>query len=89
MNTPAPKRICRSKELLGVSAVAFLALAIWMGPHAACWLVAIAAFIAAWVWLCRRFPTFSWFTYVFIDGFCGGLFGYRSGIYYRPRCRRR
>ena len=33
MNTPAPKRIRRSKELLGVSAVTFLTLCVWIGPH--------------------------------------------------------
>jgi hypothetical protein len=93
MNTPAPKRIRRSKELLGVSlgvsAVTFLTLCVWIGPHAACWLVAIAAIIAMWVWLCRCFPTFVWLTAEFFDGFLGGLFGYRSGVYYRPRYRRR
>ena len=41
-----------------------------------------------WVWLCRRFPTFVWLTAEFFDGFLGGLFGYRSGVYYRPRYRR-
>jgi hypothetical protein len=86
MNTtrPTPARIRKSKELLDLSAVTFLALCVWMGPHAACWFIAIAAIVAGWVWLCRRFPTFGCFTLVFFDGFLGGLFGYRSG-YYRPR----
>jgi hypothetical protein len=88
MTTPSPKRIRRSKELLGVSAVTFLALCIWVGPNAACWFIAIAAIIAVWVALCRRFPTFGWLTFVFFDGFFGGLFGYSSGTYYRPRRRR-
>ena len=39
-----------------------LALCIWMGPHAACWRIAVATFIAAWVRLCCRFPSFVWFT---------------------------
>lgn len=76
------------EDRAGLSATTFLLLGIWLGPTAACWLVAIAAIVAGWVWLCRRFPTFGWLTYVFFDGFCGGLFGYRSGIYYRPRRRR-
>ena len=63
-------------------------LCLWLGPHVACWLIAIAAFVARWVWLCNRFPTVGWFTAVFFDGFLGGPFGYRSGIYYRPRRRR-
>ena len=87
--TAAPKRIWKSKELLVVSAVAFLTLCVWIGPSAACWLVAITAIIACWVLLCRRFPMVGWFTAVFFDGFLGGLFRYRSGIYYRPRYGRR
>lgn len=87
--TPATKRIRRSKELLGISAVTFLALCVWMGPDAAVWFIFIAAIVAVWVALGRRFPTFGWLTAIFIDGFFGGLFGYRSGIYYRPRRRRR
>ena len=38
-----PKTIRRSKQLLGVSAVTFLTLCVWLGPHVACWLIAIAA----------------------------------------------
>lgn len=94
VNTPVPKRIRRSKELLGVSAVTFLALAIWMGPNAACWVIAIAAVIAGWVWLAGRFPVVGWLTYVFFNSFMvgliGGLFGYRGGYGYGygPRYRR-
>ena len=56
MTTPAPKRIRRSKELLGVSAVTFLAICIWVGPNAACWFIAIAAIIAVVGGIvCRRF----------------------------------
>jgi hypothetical protein len=71
----------------GLSAVVFLMLCIWLGPQAACWLVAIAAIVAMWVALCRRFPVVGYLTYRFFLGFFGGLFGYRT--YYRPRYRRR
>jgi hypothetical protein len=84
----APARIRKSKDLLGVSAITFLTLCVWIGPHAACWLIAIAAIIAGWIWLANRFPTFGWLTYVFFDGFLGGLFGYRAGYYHGPRYRR-
>ena len=47
----------RDKALLGISATTFLLLCVWIGPHAACWLIAVAAIITGWVWLCRRFPT--------------------------------
>ena len=74
---------------IGVTATTFLALCIWLGPNAACWLIVIAAFIACWAWLCVRFPFFGVFTVACISGFVGGLFGYRSGYYYRPYYRRR
>jgi hypothetical protein len=75
-------------DRLGLSATTFLLLGVWLGPHAACWLVAIAAIIAGWIWLARRSPTFGWLTAVFFDDFISGLFGARSGCYY-PRARRR
>jgi hypothetical protein len=79
---------------LGLSATTFLLLYLWMGPTAACWLIAIVAIVAAWIALCRRFPAVGYFTYVFFDGFVGGLFGSRGGgygygYYYAPRRRRR
>jgi hypothetical protein len=78
---------------LGVSTTTLLMLSIWLGPHAACWLIAIAATVAAWTWLAARFPTVGYLTYVFFYGFFGGLisglFGYRSGYGYHPRTRRR
>ena len=81
MTAAAPRRIRRSKELLGSSAVTFLALCIWMSPNAACWFVGIAAIIAVWVALCRRFPVVSYLTGAFFRGFVpgliSGLFGYR------------
>ena len=79
----------------GISATTFLMLSIWIGPTAACWLIAIAAIVAGWIWLGHRFPTVGWLTYVFFNSFVlgliGGLFGYRGGYYYayRPRTRRR
>ena len=45
------------------------------------------AVVAGWIRLALRFPVVGWLTYVFFDGFFGGLFGYRSA-YYRPRYRR-
>jgi hypothetical protein len=72
-----------------LSAVVFLMLCIWLGPHAACWFVGLAAFVAGWVALARRSPTFGWFTSAFLTGFLGGLFGARSGYYPRARRRRR
>jgi hypothetical protein len=74
MSTPA--RIRRSKDLLGVSATAFLTLCLWVGPHAACWLVATAAIVATWVAICRRFPAVGYLTGIFVVGFVQGLWGY-------------
>jgi hypothetical protein len=74
-------------DRIGLSATTFLVLSIWLGPHAAVWLIAITAIIALWIALCRRFPLIGWFTYVFFDGFVSGLFGYRRRYYY-PRTRR-
>ena len=84
----APKRIRKSKDLLLVSAITFLTLCVAWGPNAACWVIAIAAVIAGWVWLARRYPFAGWLTFVFFDGFIGGLIGYRAA-YYRPRRWRR
>jgi hypothetical protein len=73
----------RDETLLGLSATTFLLLGVWIGPHAACWLVATAAILGAWVALCRRFPIVGYFSRVFLGGFLSGLVGYRSG--YRRR----
>ena len=92
MNTPAPKRIRRSKRALGVTAVTFLTLCVWLGPHAACWLIAIAAVVALWAALCRRFPVVGYLTGAFFRGFVpgliSGLFGYGGYRYYGRRHRR-
>lgn len=69
-----PRRVRSSKELLSVSAVTFLALCVWMGPDRACFFVAVAAIIAAWVALCRRFPFVGVLTLLFFDGLVSGLF---------------
>jgi hypothetical protein len=55
-------------------AVTFLALCVWMGPDRACFFVAVAAIIAAWVALCRRFPFVGVLTLLFFDGLVSGLF---------------
>jgi hypothetical protein len=58
---PAPrygKAKCAAQ--IGVSTTTFLALSIWLGPTAACWLIAIAATLTVWFWLCRRFPVLGW-----------------------------
>jgi hypothetical protein len=90
---PHPKRTHSRRALLGISATTFLTLCVWMGPDAACWLIGVAAFIALWTALCRRFPTFGYLSGVFFNSFVlgliGGLFNYRSGYAYRPRTRRR
>ena len=62
---------------LGLSAVVFLVLCVWMGPHAACWLVAIAAIVAMWVAACRRWPFAARLSIAFLDGFLSGLIGSR------------
>ena len=90
--TPAPTRIRKSKDLLAVSAITFLTLSVWIGPTAACWLIGIAAFVASWVALCRKWPFVGAFTSAFLVGFLGGLFGNRGGYgytYRTPHKRRR
>jgi hypothetical protein len=91
--TRTPARTRSSKDLLLVSAVAYLTLALGLGVHFAFYLVALAAVIALWAALCRRFPIVSYLTGVFFNSFLlgliSGLFGYRSGYAYRPRYRRR
>jgi hypothetical protein len=85
---PTPKRTHSRQALIGISATTYLMLCLWLGPHAACWLIALAAIIAGWVWLAYRFPLVGWFTTVFFAGFISGLVGYRAP-YYRPRYYRR
>jgi 4-hydroxybenzoate polyprenyltransferase len=87
--------LTRKRETqLGVSAVTFLALSVWIGPTAACWLIGLAAIVAVWAALCRRFPVVGTLTEAFFRGFLpgliSGLFGYRGGYgYYRAARRRR
>ena len=72
-----------------LSAVVYLTLCVWLGPTAAFWLTVIGAWTLFWFYLCGRFPILGSFTSAFLVGFFGGLFGYRTGYYYRPRYRRR
>jgi hypothetical protein len=66
--TRYPARIRRSKDLLGVSAVTFLTLCMWLGPPLACSLLIIVAIMALWFFACRRWPIVAWFTAGFIRG---------------------
>jgi hypothetical protein len=88
-NTPmAAVRTHRRSELLAVSAVAYLALALGLGVHTAFVLVVLAALIVLWAAACRRFPVVARLTHAFFFGFVlgliSGLFGTRGGYgYYR------
>ena len=53
---------------LGLSAVVFLQLCIWLGPDRAVFLVAVVAILTAWFLACRRWPWFAWFTINFLNG---------------------
>jgi hypothetical protein len=79
----------RDEALLGISAVTFLLLCLWLGPDRAVFLLTVVAIVVGWYLLCRRFPIVGHFTAVFIGGFFSGLFNYRSGYNYRPLYRRR
>jgi hypothetical protein len=41
---------------IGLPATTFLMPSLWLGPHRACFFIAIAAIITVWFWLCRRVP---------------------------------
>ena len=89
-----PVRIRRSKDLLVVSAVTYLVLALALGVHVAFVLVIASAIIALWVAAARRFPVIGALTAAFFRGFVpgliSGLFGSRGGGYtYRSGYRRR
>ena len=71
-----PARTHRSAALLAVSATTYLVLGVAFGIHAAFTLVVLAAVVALWVALCRRFPVVGALTLAFVSGFLGGLFGY-------------
>jgi hypothetical protein len=79
----------RGKKQLWLSAILYLMACIWLGPTAAFWLTVIGAWSLFWLYLCSKWPFFGVFTVACISGFVGGLFGYRSGYYYRPYYRRR
>ena len=88
-----PARTHNSKDLLAVSAVAYLALALGLGVHVAFALVVASAVIAIWAAAARRFPVVARLTHAFFFGFVlgliSGLFGYRGGYYYGYGYRRR
>ena len=67
----------RDSELLAVSAVTYLALAIAFGVHAAFYLVIASAIVAAWIAACRRWPFAGHLTGAFLGGFIRGLVGGR------------
>lgn len=73
MNPSAPKRIRKSKDLLGVSAVTFLVLCVGLGPRLACSLLFVAAIVTVWILAAKRWPWFA----VFSAGFIRGLFSRR------------
>ena len=62
-----PKRAAQ----IGVTATTFLALCVWIGPDRACFLIAIAAILTIWFWLCCRFPTAALIATGFIRGLTG------------------
>jgi Flp pilus assembly protein TadB len=68
---PMPKRTHSRKALLGVSAMTYLALCVWLGPKVATSLIIVAALLAAWFWTCRRHPTAAWLTWAFMRGLAG------------------
>ena len=75
--TRYPARIRRSKDLLAVTAVTYLMLAVALGGHAAFYLVVASAVVALWAAACRRYPLVRWFTIGLVGGFVEGLFGRR------------
>ena len=72
-----PPRIRSSKRLLAISATTFLLLGIWLGPDRAVFMIAVAAIVAGWVALCRRFPLVAIFTLGLFRGLVRGLFSRR------------
>ena len=68
----------KRRNQLGLSATTFLILCIWLGPDRACFFIGLAAFIAVWAALCKRFPALGWFTTAFFFGVVNGLLGGRD-----------
>lgn len=66
-----------NSDRLGLSATTFLMLCMWLGPDRAVFLLTAVAIAAAWVALCKRFPTVGFLTGAFFNGLLGGLFGSR------------
>ena len=86
-----PARTHNRRQLLAISAVVYLTLAIGLGVHIAFYLVIVSALIALWAAIARRFPAVGALTAVFfssfLTGLIGGLVGYGGG-YYGRRYRR-
>jgi hypothetical protein len=72
-NISAPTRFGKPKRAaqIGVTDTTFLALRVWIGPDRASFLMAIAAILTIWFWLCRRFPTAAWIDTGFIRALTG------------------
>ena len=74
---------------IGLTCTTFIALCLWIGPDAACWLIGVVAFVTGWIWLCSRSAWFSYFTGVLLVNLIGwfitGLYWYRSRSAYRRR----
>jgi hypothetical protein len=59
-------------DRLGISATTFLTLCIAWGPDRACFVIGLAAIIAMWIAMCRRWP------------FLGHLTGVHRRLHQRP-----
>ena len=73
-----------NSDRLGLSATTFLMLCMWLGPDRAVFLLTAVAIAAAWVALCKRFPTVGFLTGAFFNGLLGGLFR-QPALVLRPR----
>jgi hypothetical protein len=86
-----PARTHNRRQLLAISAVVYLTLAIGLGVHIAFYLVIVSALIALWAVAARRYPAVGFLATVFfssfLTGLIGGLVGYGGG-YYGRRYRR-
>ena len=77
----------RGVKRLWLSAIVYLTLCVWLGPHVAFWLTVIGGWTLFWFYLCGQFPVLGAFTSAFLVGFVGGLFGNRGGYDYTYRTR--
>jgi uncharacterized membrane protein YgaE (UPF0421/DUF939 family) len=70
-------RTATDEQRTGQSAVLFLLLCVRLGPHLAVSLVVVAAIIALWIAVIRRYPAVGRLTGAFLGGFVSGLFSGR------------